>query len=401
MFLHGQMLKAGEAGPMFFHRDIMVNNKNQVQFLPGQLVYNEERDKMEFVPGIIGEADTGDAEFIEGRFMKKGEEAMFVPGKTTVFVDGVANRFDTANNKQHVALQKSPSSAMLIDCNNMSMIFKKYRASPGVMVKTKNGMKFFPDGKIPDDLEGAEVVEGRMEHNKDGPMFVPGKVMEINGIKTFIPGKVMLDESGEEIFVPGKMIETKNGPKFVPGQVIETPEGEKFIPGKVMDTADGPKFVPGQMIETKSGCVFIPGQVIQTDNGMKFVPGQIVETESGAVFVPGQVIDSPDGARFVPGQVVDTPEGPRLLPPNIKADGDVEFCVQGFDLNQEEMKLLLGSSTIPINMSSILSGAGGSFVLGKADFKIHESKDVVSIVGKRADRGPENYNVLKATGVSS
>ena len=391
VFLHGQMVEAGEAGPMFLHGDIMVNNKNQVQFLPGQLVYNEERDKMEFVPGIIGEADTGDAEFIEGRFMKKGEEAMFVPGKTTVFVDGVANRFDTANNKQHVALQKSPSSAMLIDCNNMSMIFKKYRASPGVMVKTKNGMKFFPDGKIPDDLEGAEVVEGRMEHNKDGPMFVPGKVMEINGIKTFIPGKVMLDESGEEIFVPGKMIETKNGPKFVPGQVIETPEGEKFIPGKVMDTADGPKFVPGQMIETKSGCVFIPGQVIQTDNGMKFVPGQIVETESGAVFVPGQVIDSPDGARFVPGQVVDTPEGPRLLPPNIKADGDVEFCVQGFDLNQEEMKLLLGSSTTPVNMSDILSGAGGSSVAGEAlkalaaGFKTHKSKDVVSIVGEKEE----------------
>ena len=69
---------------MFFHRDIMVNNKNQVQFLPGQLVYNEERDKMEIVPGMIGEADTGDAEFIEGRFMKKGNEAIFVLCKTIV-----------------------------------------------------------------------------------------------------------------------------------------------------------------------------------------------------------------------------------------------------------------------------------------------------------------------------
>ena len=389
VFIHGQMVDAGE-GPIFLHGDIMINNKNQVQFLPGQLIYNEEREKMEFIPGVIGEADNSN-EFIEGRFVKKGEEVLFVPGKTTVFVDGVANRFDTANNKQHVSLQKSPSSAMLIDCNNLSMIFKKYRASPGVMVKTKNGTKFFPDGKVPDDLEGAEIMEGRMEYNKDGPLFVPGKVMEINGVKTFIPGKMMKDESGEEVFVPGKMIETKNGPKFVPGQVIETPEGEKFIPGKVMDSPDGAKFVPGQMIETKSGCVFIPGQCIQTDNGMKFVPGQIVETESGAVFVPGQVIDSPDGCKFVPGQVIDTPEGPRLLPPNIKGDGDMEFCVQGFDINQEEMKLLTGSNNSPVNMSDILSGAGGSCVAGEAlkalaaGFKTHKSKDVVAIIGEKEE----------------
>ena len=72
---------------------------------------------------------------------------------------------------------------------------------------------------MPEDLEGAEVTEGRMEYNKDGPHFVPGRVMEINGVKTFIPGKAVVDDSGEEVFVPGKMIETKNGPKFVPGQV--------------------------------------------------------------------------------------------------------------------------------------------------------------------------------------
>ena len=71
---------------------------------------------------------------------------------------------------------------------------------------------------------------------------------------------------------------------------------------------------------------------------LQFVPGEIVETESGAVFVPAQVIDSPDGCKFVKGEVIDTPEGPRLLPPNV--DGDMEFCVQGFDINQEEQKLL-------------------------------------------------------------
>jgi len=386
VFIHGQMVNTAD-GPMYLYGDVMVNNKNQIQFLPGQLIFSEEREKDEFIPGIMGETPEG-TEFIEGRFLKKGDDALFVPGKTTVFIDGVGNRFDKISDKKNVVLQKCPSNAMLVDCNTMSMIFKKYRASPGVLVKTKNGSKFYPDGKVPDDVEGAEIIEGRMEYNKDGPHFVPGKVMEINGVKTFIPGKIVVDDSGEEVFVPGKMIETKSGPKFVPGQVIETQEGEKFIPGQVMDTPNGPKFVPGQMIETKSGCVFIPGQVIQTDNGMKFVPGQIVETESGAVFVPGQVIDSPDGCKFVPGQVIDTPEGPRLLPPDIKGDGDIEFCVQGFDINQEEMQLLLGSSTEPVNFSDILSGAGGSNVAGEAlkalamGFKPQKSKDVIAIVGE-------------------
>ena len=229
VFLHGQMVETSE-GSVFLHGDVMVNNKNQVQFLPGQLVYNEEREREEFVPGILGEAN-GSTEFIEGRFIIKNGDVLFVPGKTTVFVDGVGNRFDAAKDKQNVTLQKSPSGAMLIDNNNLSMIFKKYRASPGVMVKTKNGTKFYPDGKVPDDLEGAEILEGRMEYTKDGPQFVSGMVMEINGVKTFIPGKKIVDDSGEEVFVPGKIIETRNGPKFVEGQVIETPEGEKFIPG--------------------------------------------------------------------------------------------------------------------------------------------------------------------------
>ena len=296
---------------------------------------------------------------------------------------------------------------MLVDTGNMSMIFKKYRPCPGVMVKTKNGSKFYPDGKVPEDLEGAEVLEGRMEYGKDGPTFVSGKVMEIGGVKTFIPGQMVVDDSGEQVFVPGKIIETKNGPKFVPGQVIMTPEGEKFIPGQVMDTGDGPKFVPGQMIETKSGRVFIPGQVIQTDNGMKFVPGQIVETEHGAVFVPGQVIDSPDGCKFVPGQVVDTPEGPRLLPPDIKGDGDMEFCVQGFDINQEEMQLLCGSSTAPVNMEDILGGAGGSTVAGEAlkalavGFKAAKSKDVVAIVGEGPAADLDVEKILEDEGLDA
>ena len=359
VFLNGQMVETA-GGPMFLNGDVIVNNKNQVQFLPGQLVLNPDRDKEEFIPGIVGETAAG-PEFIEGKLLKRGDTTVFVPGKTSVFIDGVSNRFDKVTDSKTLSLQKSPSTAMLIDPQNLSMIFKKYRPCPGVMVNTKDGMKFFPEGKVPADLEElGEVLQGRMEYTQEGPKFVCGKVMEINGVKTFIPGKLIKNEEGEEVFVPGKMIDTKNGPKFVPGQVIETEEGEKFIPGQVMDSPDGPKFVPGQMIETRSGSKFIPGQVIQTDNGMKFVPGQIVETESGAVFVPGQVIDSPDGCKFVPGQVIDTPEGPRLLPPDL--DGAAgEFSVQGFDINQEEARLILGAQHLGETVS--LNGNGKCFYL--------------------------------------
>ena len=62
------------------------------------------------------------------------------------------------------------------------------------------------------------------------------------------------------------------------------------------------------------------------------------------------MIDSPDGCRFVPGQLVDTADGPRLLPPDVKGTGDIDFCVQGFDINQEEQQLLLGSGTEPVKL---------------------------------------------------
>ena len=173
------------------------------------------------------------------------------------------------------------------------------------------------------------------------------------------------DENGEEVFVPGKMIHGKNGPRFVPGQVIETEDGnEQFIPGQIMDTKDGKKFVPGQIIETKSGPNFIPGQVIRTDGGLKFVPGEMVEMskDGNVVFVPGQVIDSPGGAKFVPGQVVETEEGLRLLPPDIRGDGDLEYCVQGFDINQEETRLILGSSPSCSDVNDLLGGIGDAII---------------------------------------
>ena len=80
----------------------------------------------------------------------------------------------------------------------------------------------------------------------------------------------------------------------------------------------------------------------------------------GALFVPGLVIDSPDGAKFVHGEVIDTPEGPRVLPPDVRGDGNLEYCVQGFDINIEEARLLLGRSKSSGDVNDVLGGGGGA-----------------------------------------
>jgi hypothetical protein len=368
-FRPGQMIERS----VYVYGEIILNTKGQVQFLPG--IYSSEEDE-EFVPGIICETSgSKETVFVEGRlYNNKESETLLVPGQTTAISGGTDNRFEKAKNNKELRTRKSLSPPPLaIDGEALSLVYKRIKPKNGTMLMTQNGVKFFPDGsKIPQELldSGAEVITGRMECTENGPQFVPGKVMEIHGIRTFIPGRMIKDEeSGHNVFVPGKMIDGKNGPRFVPGQVIESEDGdEKFIPGQIMDTPeDGTKFVPGQIIDTKSGPVFIPGQVIRTDNGLKFVPGLIVETSHGALFVPGQVIDAPEGARFVPGHVVDTPEGPRLLPPDVKGDSiDLDYVVQGFDINQIEARLILGGKNDTSDVSDILGGIGGASIGGEA-----------------------------------
>ena len=98
----------------------------------------------------------------------------------------------------------------------------------------------------------------------------------------------------------------------------------------------------------------------------------------GALFVPGLVMDSPDGAKLIHGEVVQTPEGPRLLPPDVKGDGKLEFCVQGFDINIEEARLLLGKSKSSSDVvSDLLGGVGGAVVAPEALKALAEGFDVV------------------------
>ena len=381
-FVAGQTVPAGKTGFTFVHGEVYVNGKSQIQFLPGMDIEGV------FLPGL--QSDNG---FVEGKLISAKSKPVFVPGKTSVF-DQSSNRFTKATSDKELSLHNSPDTCKVIDGSTMSVVFKKTKPKNGVMITTKTGShRFVPDGQeIPSSMEDGERVFGRMECGVDGPKFVPGKIMVINGVKTFIPGKTFKEGDGAEVFVPGKMISGKNGPRFVPGQVIETEDGnEQFIPGQIMETKDGKKFVPGQIIDTKSGQAFIPGQVIQTDGGLKFVPGEIVIMSNGsALFVPGQVIDSPTGARFVPGQVVETEEGPRLLPPDLKGDGDLEYCVQGFDINQEESRLILGSSPTAADVPDMLGGIGDAMIGAEAikalaDGFNSRKANVIAVMGEGDD----------------
>lgn len=96
-----------------------------------------------------------------------------------------------------------------------------------------------------------------------------------------------------------------------------------------------------------------------------------METSNGsAVFVPAQVLDSPEGARLLKGHVVDTEDGPRLLPPDIKGDDgmDLNYIVQGFDIDQMEARLILGGNNDEDSseFSDVLDGIGGASIGAEA-----------------------------------
>lgn len=125
---------------------------------------------------------------------------------------------------------------------------------------------------------------------------------------------------------------------------------------------------------------------------MKFVPGVIVETSNGsAVFVPAQVLDSPEGARLLKGHVVDTEDGPRLLPPDIKGDDgmDLNYIVQGFDIDQMEARLILGGNNDEDSseFSDVLDGIGGASIGAEALKALAEGFDtrrgnVINTIGE-------------------
>lgn len=78
------------------------------------------------------------------------------------------------------------------------------------------------------------------------------------------------------------------------------------------------------------------------------------------------MIDSPDGAKFIHGEVIETPDGPRVLPPDVRGDGNMDYCVQGFDINMEEVRLLLGKSNSSGDVTDLLGGVGGAVVSPEA-----------------------------------
>ncbi len=86
------------------------------------------------------------------------------------------------------------------------------------------------------------------------------------------------------------------------------------------------------------------------------------------------------------GEVVQTPDGPRLLPPDVH-DGQ-QFCVQGFDINVEEARLLLGRSASDATAcnganfggadeEALLGGVGGAIVSPEALRALAEGFDAI------------------------
>ena len=182
-FQAGQMVVGPKKQLVFLRGEIMINAKSQVQFVPGMQAEGN------FVPGLISDGKDG-VGFVEGKLHKIKSNSIFIPGTTSVFSES-SNRFVKANNDGELSTHDTPETGLIIDGGTLSTVFKKVKPKNGVTVRLKDGTtQFFPDGKIPDDLQCCEMVPGRMECDVDGPKFVPGKVMVINGIKTFIPGKV-------------------------------------------------------------------------------------------------------------------------------------------------------------------------------------------------------------------
>ena len=182
-FQAGQMVMGPKKQLIFLRGEVMINSKSQVQFVPGIQAEGN------FVPGLVSEGKDG-VGFVEGKLHKIKSASIFVPGTTSVFGEN-SSRFVKANNDGELSTHDYPEPGLIIDGTTLSTVFKKAKPKNGVTIRLKDGTtQFFPDGKIPEELQGSEMVPGRMECDVDGPKFVPGKVMVINGIKTFIPGKV-------------------------------------------------------------------------------------------------------------------------------------------------------------------------------------------------------------------
>ena len=181
-FQAGQMVMGPKKQLIFLRGEVMINSKSQVQFVPGIQAEGN------FVPGLVQEKDG--VGFVEGKLHKIKDTSIFIPGSTSVFGEN-NNRFVKANNDGELSTHDYPEPGLTIDGTTLSTVFKKAKPKNGFTIRLKDGTtQFFADGKIPEELQGQEMVPGRMECDVDGPKFVPGKVMVINGIKTFIPGKV-------------------------------------------------------------------------------------------------------------------------------------------------------------------------------------------------------------------
>jgi hypothetical protein len=88
------MMNLADTGLTFVHGEIVPTGKaaNPAVFLPGV-----RSSDARFVCGVVGETAAG-PEFVEGKLVKAGAEALFVPGT----ISGPEDRFEKAANQNEV-----------------------------------------------------------------------------------------------------------------------------------------------------------------------------------------------------------------------------------------------------------------------------------------------------------
>ncbi|XP_065224775.1 uncharacterized protein LOC135848732 isoform X2 [Planococcus citri] len=354
-FIPGKNMKTDDGTFVFVPGKEIVNELGTSQFVPGRMII-ENGSTERFLPGLTVDDGEGNMRFVPGMQLETPEGIKFVEGMVIKSDDGDLITFAVGK----VSSSSADSTMIEFDCakttddivmhdilSNFGMCFSSTLAAEGInetevfghMIQSAEGVEFFPGDAT--GLPAGKVIPGKLIKGKE-MRFIPGTMID----NKFIPGQFVTTGS-EEKFIPGQVIETNEGPKFVPGQVLHTTSGPKFVPGQTMETEDGPKFIPGQIIETKSGPTFIPGQVIYTEEeGSRFVPGQVVDTIEGPRFVPGRVVETGDHVTFIPGQIVETEDGLKFIAPDLEDDleGGYQFTVQGFEVAQEELKMIQRNS---------------------------------------------------------
>ena len=94
------MINIPDVGMAFVHGEVLMSNKsgqNQATFIPGTYSANPDTSSDQFRPGLVADTPLG-LEFVEGKLVKVGADAVFVPGE----LRGIDERFEKASNAAEI-----------------------------------------------------------------------------------------------------------------------------------------------------------------------------------------------------------------------------------------------------------------------------------------------------------